>query len=205
MKKVAFLFSGRGSLLTSVQRAIKDCDVDAELSLILTNNHNFSSDDNPIFSNLTTIKVSHRDFMERSEFEDKIAEYLNRSKVDLIILGGFRRIFSPGFVKKFGHKTMNTHPSLLPAFPGDKAQLKALQAGLKVTGATLHFINDEVDAGPIIDQEPVRITSNMTESSLREVIIDAEKEMIYRAVYAFLEGKIELIDNQVIYEECTNV
>ncbi|MEQ1968118.1 phosphoribosylglycinamide formyltransferase [Xenorhabdus nematophila] len=205
MKKIAFLFSGRGSLLSSVQDAIRDTRSQAELGLVLTNNRDFSSEDSPPFVGISVIKVNHRDYIDRSEFEKKISNYLIDTNIDLIILGGFRRIFSPEFVRQFGNKTMNTHPSLLPAFPGDKAQLKALQAGLRITGATLHFINEDVDAGPIIDQEPVRISNGMTESDLREAIINAEKKMIYRAVFAFLEGRIKMTDNRVIYEEDTDI
>ncbi|GLY62499.1 phosphoribosylglycinamide formyltransferase [Pectobacterium carotovorum subsp. carotovorum] len=205
MKSIAFLFSGRGSLLTSVQDAINDANSQARLSLVLTNNQNFFPEDNPIFDGVSVTKISHHEYKERNEFEEKIAEKLNEVDADLIILGGFRRIFSPPFVERFGHKTMNTHPSLLPAFPGDKAQLKALQAGLRITGATLHFINDEVDAGPIIDQEPVRITNGMTESQLREDIVQVEKKMIYNAIRAFLDGKIKIVNDRVSYEGYADV
>lgn len=205
MKKIAFLFSGRGTLLTSVKDAISDACVPAELSLVITNNRDFESAHNPVFSGISVIKVDHKDYDNRDSFEEKIAGYLNSINVDLIILGGFRRIFSSNFVHQFGHKTMNTHPSILPAFPGDKAQLRAINQGVRITGATLHFINDEVDAGPIIDQEPVRIANGMTESDLKEAILLAEKKMIYRAVRAFLEGRITLNEDKVIYEENSHV
>lgn len=205
MKKIAFLFSGRGTLLTSVKDAISDACVPAELSLVITNNRDFESAHNPVFSGISVIKVDHKDYDNRDSFEEKIAGYLNSINVDLIILGGFRRIFSSNFVQQFGHKTMNTHPSILPAFPGDKAQLRAINQGVRITGATLHFINDEVDAGPIIDQEPVRIANAMTESDLKEAILLAEKKMIYRAVRAFLEGRITLNEDKVIYEENSHV
>ncbi|HGB0711319.1 TPA: phosphoribosylglycinamide formyltransferase [Salmonella enterica subsp. enterica serovar Typhimurium] len=200
MKKIAFLFSGRGTLLTSVKNAIADTCIPAELRLVITNNRDFESAHNPVFSGVSVIKVNHQDYENRDSFEKKIADYLNESDVDLIILGGFRRIFSSNFVRQFGHKTMNTHPSILPAFPGDKAQLRAINQGVKISGATLHFINDEVDAGPIIDQEPVRIANGMTENDLKEAILLAEKNMLYRAVRAFIEGRITLDGDKVIYE-----
>ncbi len=106
---------------------------------------------------------------------------------------------------EFGPITMNTHPSLLPALPGDKAQQKALDMGLRITGATLHFINEEVDAGPIIDQEPVRILDGMTESDLRQAIIKIEEKMIYRAVLSFLDGNLKMLGNKVIYKDYMNV
>ncbi|MGM3184873.1 phosphoribosylglycinamide formyltransferase [Dickeya oryzae] len=205
MKRVAFMFSGRGSLLSTVRQAILDSKVTAELSLVITNNADFSATGNAAFDGVSIAKIDHRDFNDRSGFEKAITEKINNSGIDLIILGGFRRIFSPKFVKDFGSKTMNTHPSLLPAFPGDKAQLKALQGGLRITGATLHFINEEVDAGPIIDQEAVRILNGTTESELKELIIFAERKMIYRAVCAFLESRLSIHDNKVVYEGYSDV
>lgn len=204
MKNIAFLFSGRGSLIESVVHAINSVNLEARLSLVLTNNPNFSQNENILFKDIPVIKVCNRDFSNRDDFEKVIVNHLNIAEIDLIILGGFRRILSPNFVKEFGHMTMNTHPSLLPAFPGDKAQLRALESGCKVTGATLHFINDEVDAGPIIDQEPVRINNNMTLDNLRESIIFVEKKMISKAVIAFLEGRLKILGNKVIYEEDKN-
>jgi len=199
MKKIAFLFSGRGTLLTAVKDAVADACVPAQLSLVLTNNRDFEAA--AAFSGISVIKINHQDYESRDSFEKKIADYLNEINVDLIILGGFRRIFSSSFVDLFGHKTINTHPSILPAFPGVKAQLRAINQGVRISGATLHFINDEVDAGPIIDQEPVRITNGMTEIDLKEAILLAEKKMIYRGVRAFIEGRITLNGDKVIYEE----
>ena len=201
MKKIAFLFSGRGTLLTAVKDAVADACVPAQLSLVLTNNRDFEAANTAAFSGISVIKINHQDYESRDSFEKKIADYLNEINVDLIILGGFRRIFSSSFVDLFGHKTINTHPSILPAFPGVKAQLRAINQGVRISGATLHFINDEVDAGPIIDQEPVRITNGMTEIDLKEAILLAEKKMIYRGVRAFIEGRITLNGDKVIYEE----
>ncbi|CAM3463191.1 putative phosphoribosylglycinamide formyltransferase [Xenorhabdus nematophila ATCC 19061] len=200
MKKVAFLFSGRGSLLSSVKNAIENSSNPAELCLIITNNKDFSTKGLSDFDGIKVHKISHLDYSSREGFEQEIADKLEKNESDLIVLGGFRRIFSPEFVKKFGNKTINTHPSLLPAFPGDKAQLRAIESGVRITGATVHFINDEVDAGPIIEQECVRIYNGMTESELREAIINAEKEMMYRVVIAFIDNKLKLENNKVFFE-----
>lgn len=200
MKKIAFLFSGRGTLLTSVENAVYDACVPAELSLVITNNSHFEFGKDSIFSGVSVIKINHHNYEKKEFFEQEIACYLNEFGIDLIILGGFKRVFSSTFVQQFGHKTMNTHPSLIPAFPGDKAQLRAIKQGVKITGATLHFINNDIDAGPIIDQEPVRITKGMSENDLKEAILLVEKKMIYSAVRAFIEGRITLIGDRVFYE-----
>jgi phosphoribosylglycinamide formyltransferase-1 len=205
MKKIAFLFSGRGTLIQSAIRAVQHSQTAAELSVIITNNREFTSVSNPNFSGRKVEVVDHKNFDSRHTFDEHIADILRKNQIDLVILGGFRRIFTKEFSMEFGHKTMNTHPSLLPALPGDKAQQKALDMGLRVTGATLHFINEEVDAGPIIDQEPVRISNGMTESDLRQAIIEVEQKMIYRATLAFLNGKITLSGSRVVYKDYMHV
>lgn len=205
MKKIAFLFSGRGSLIQPVINAVSKSSVLAELSIIITNNSHFTPSSNPLFEGRKIDIINHKDFSSRREFDEIIAGMLRANKINLVILGGFRRIFTKEFSMEFGPITMNTHPSLLPALPGDKAQQKALDMGLRITGATLHFINEEVDSGPIIDQEPVRICNKMTESDLRQAIIEVEKMMIFRAVLAFLGGNLRMSGNRVIYKDYMNV
>ncbi|EGV7467161.1 phosphoribosylglycinamide formyltransferase [Salmonella enterica] len=205
MKKIAFLFSGRGSLIKSVISAADKSPTSAELSVIITNNTKFMPSSNPLFAGRSINVVNHKDFNSRSEFDEHIACVLRANQIDLIILGGFRRIFTKEFATEFGSITMNTHPSLLPALPGDKAQQKALDMGLRITGATLHFINEDVDAGPVIDQEPVRICNDMTENDLRQAIIEVEQKMIYRATLSFLAGNLMISGNKVIYKDYMNV
>lgn len=205
MKRIAFLFSGRGSLIKSVVSAVDNSRTAAELSIIITNNAEFIPASNPLFDGRKVNMVNHKDFSSRSKFDEHIAAILRSNQIDLVILGGFRRIFTKEFATEFGPITMNTHPSLLPALPGDKAQQKALNMGLRITGATLHFINEEVDAGPIIDQEPVRISNGMTESDLRHAIIEVEQKMIYRATLSFLDGNLKMSENKVIYKDYMNV
>lgn len=205
MKKIAFLFSGRGTLIKSVLSAVERSRTIAELSVIITNNTEFIPSSNTFFNGRKVEIVNHKDFRSRSLFDEHIANILRSNQIDLVILGGFRRIFTKEFASEFGPITMNTHPSLLPALPGDKAQQKALDMGLRISGATLHFINEEVDAGPIIDQEPVRICNYMNESDLRQAIIEVEQKMIYRAILSFLDGNLFMSGNGVIYKDYINV
>lgn len=205
MKRIAFLFSGRGTLIQSVVSAVEKSRTTAELSIIITNNTEFIPSSNPLFDGRKVDVINHKHFSSRNKFDEYIAAILRSNQIDLVILGGFRRIFTKEFAAEFGPITMNTHPSLLPALPGDKAQQKALDMGLRITGATLHFINEEVDAGPIIDQEPVRICNGMTESDLRQAIIEVEQNMIYRATLSFLNGNLKMSENRVIYKDYMNV
>ena len=192
-------------MIQSVVSAVEESRTTAMLSIIITNNTDFIASSNPLFYGRKVDVINHKEFSSRSKFDEHIAGILRSNNIDLVILGGFRRIFTEKFAAEFGPITMNTHPSLLPALPGDKAQQKALDMGLRITGATLHFINEEVDAGPIIDQEPVRIFNNMSESDLRQAIIEVEQRMIYRAIQSFLDGNLKISDNRVIYKDYLNV
>ncbi|WPN60555.1 phosphoribosylglycinamide formyltransferase [Pseudomonas sp. P9_31] len=204
MKKIAFLFSGRGSLIDAVKNGIEEAEHAARLALVITNNASFDAGADTRFSDVKVNKVIHSDYPSRAEFEREIAILLEGAQIDVIVLGGFRRIFSPEFVSRFGSRTINTHPSILPAFPGDKAQRRALEAGVKITGATVHFINDEVDAGPIIDQGTVRITSQMTEAMLREEIICVEQSIICTAVAGLIDEQIFVEQGRVVNKGVRN-
>ncbi|WP_063532465.1 phosphoribosylglycinamide formyltransferase [Burkholderia sp. MSMB1589WGS] len=197
MKKIAFLFSGRGSLIGSVVEGVGRSSVPAEVALVITNNKAFPAENGSLAGRFPVSRVLHADFADRESFEAEISRQLDANDIDLIVLGGFRRIFSPAFVDKYGSRTINTHPSILPAFPGDGAQRRALEAGVKVTGATVHFINNEVDAGPIIDQGVVRIAPGMTEQALKEAIIKVEEVIIADAVTNILEDRIAVRDGIV--------
>jgi len=192
MKKIAFLFSGRGSLIKSVVNGAYRSSVPAQVALVITNNKDFPADQGLLDGKFKVNKILHSNYVDRGGFEAEISRQLQAHNIDLIVLGGFRRIFSPAFVDRYGAITINTHPSILPAFPGDGAQRKALEAGVKLTGATVHFINNEVDAGPIIDQGVVRISAGMSEQELREEIIKVEEIIIADTVRNILEGKISV-------------
>lgn len=194
-KNIAFLFSGRGSLLPSVIDGIEKSETNSSLSLVITNNASINEEK---FSRYNFYIVDHKKYKQREDFESEIVKLLNLYEIDLIVLGGFRRIFSSSFVRQYGNITINTHPSILPAFPGDKAQKKAIDYGVKLTGATIHFINDEVDNGPIIDQGIVRINSKTSETELRESIIKVEEHLISKAVSDFLNGYLVIDDNKVV-------
>ncbi|MCP1445067.1 phosphoribosylglycinamide formyltransferase-1 [Pseudomonas sp. GGS8] len=204
MKNIAFLFSGRGSLIDAVKNGIEEAEHAARLALVITNNASFDAGADTRFSDVKVNKVIHSDYPSRAEFEREIAILLEGAQIDVIVLGGFRRIFSSEFVSRFGSRTINTHPSILPAFPGDKAQRRALEAGVKITGATVHFINDEVDAGPIIDQGTVRITSQMTEAMLREEIICVEQNIICTAVAGLIDEQIFVEQGRVVNKGVRN-
>jgi phosphoribosylglycinamide formyltransferase 1 len=197
MKNVAFLFSGRGSLTRSVQLGIAAAASLARLALVISNNPMARREALPLSDTTNFYALNHRNFPTRSAHEEALTELLEGHDIDLIVLGGYRRVFTNSFVEKYGKITMNTHPSLLPAFPGDGAQRMAIEAGVKITGATLHFINEKVDQGPIIAQAAVSISDNTTVDQLRQLIISEEERLITNAVSAFLDDRLSIEGNKV--------
>ncbi|MBD3379718.1 MAG: phosphoribosylglycinamide formyltransferase [Candidatus Omnitrophica bacterium] len=133
----------------------------------------------------------------REEYDRKILAVLREEKIGLVVLAGFMRILSEGFVKEYGGRMINIHPSLLPAFRGTGGIKEAFDYGVKVTGVTVHFVENELDAGPVIMQEPVRVEETDTMESLEEKIHRQEHRMYPEAVRLFVEGRIRLEGRKV--------
>jgi phosphoribosylglycinamide formyltransferase-1 len=139
-----------------------------------------------------TYLICRNNFDTRAEFEADITCALRREKIDLVVLAGFMRILSEEFVKKFEHKIMNIHPSLLPAFKGSNAIRDAMEYGVKVTGVTVHFVDKDMDHGPIILQKAVNIVESDTQDSLAEKIHKVEHQLYPLAIKLFARGKLKV-------------
>jgi phosphoribosylglycinamide formyltransferase-1 len=168
LKNIAFLFSGSDILLGSVIEFCNTTDSGCSLKLIISNNKEANLNSFDVPGNTEFHILNHFDYNIRHEHEDAIENLLIKHEIDLIVLGGYRRVFTERFVNKFGSMIINTHPSILPSFPGDKAQKNAIEYGVRCSGATMHFINNEVDQGPIITQSVVEVEIGITESELRK-------------------------------------
>lgn len=136
--------------------------------------------------------------LEREEFDRKISQVLEERKIDLIVMIGYMRFVSPWFVEKYRNRIMNVHPSLLPAFAGRATNIheEILEHGCKLSGATIHFVDEGADTGPIILQEAVQIVGDETAESLREKVQNLEKQMYPEAIRLFAEGKLIVEDNR---------
>jgi phosphoribosylglycinamide formyltransferase-1 len=146
---------------------------------------------------LPTVLQSPNDFETRDEWSRVLAESVGEFRPDLVVSAGFMRILSPDFVDAFAGRLINLHPALLPSFPGAHGVRDALQHGVKVTGSTIHFIDYEVDHGPIILQEAVTVLEDDTESSLHERIKSVEHRLLPEACRLFLEGRVGVKDGRV--------
>jgi len=199
---LAILVSGRGSNLKAIINAIKlKYITNAKIKIVISNNGNAKALETAHENNIKTQFIAFDKKMSVEEYDKKIIQVLNSHGIVsdncLILLAGYTKILSSTFCKKFKWKIMNIHPSLLPSFKGLHAQKQALEFGAKVTGATVHFVVPELDSGPLILQESVKILSRDTISTLSKKILHKEHQIYPKAVKLFIENKLEIKNNQV--------
>ena len=137
--------------------------------------------------------LDHRSFRSRAEFDDALAERVDEPEpANLVVLAGFMRILGPGFTRRFAGRLINIHPSLLPAFPGLRTHERALEAGVPEHGCTVHFVTEDLDAGPLIEQTRVAVRSDDTAQSLAARVLAEEHRLLPRAVHRFVTGRLRL-------------
>lgn len=187
----AVLISGRGSNLQAILEAEREKKLgEAKIQLIISNKEEAEGLKYSEIFNKKSVVIVRDSFVTKNEFEQKLIQTLRENEIDLIVLAGFMQILSTEFVNLYYGKIINIHPSLLPSFPGLKAQEQALDYGVKVSGCTVHFVNSEIDSGPIILQETIEITEKETEESLSEKILIKEHEALPRAISLISQNKV---------------
>lgn len=196
--RLAVLVSGNGSNLQVFIDAIANGELDAEISLVISDNPDAYALVRAEKSGIVASYVGRKEFASREEYEFKMVEILQEAKVDLILLAGFMRILSPVFISHFPNRMMNIHPSLLPAFPGLDAQGQALTYGAKVTGCTVHFVDEGMDTGPIILQSPVPVVAGDTHEELAKRIQVEEHRTYIEAVRLYRAGCLQVEGRQVM-------
>ena len=195
MTKLAVLCSGRGSDLQSIIDAINAKKFSAEIKVVITDKPNVQALQRAENAGIKNICVDRKLFSSRADFEAEILK--NLAEIDLVVLAGFMRILSPEFVKKFAGRLMNIHPALLPAFPGAHAHRDVLAYGVKVSGCTVHFVDEGTDTGPIILQSAVEVLDNDTEETLAARVLEQEHKIYPQAIKLFVEGKLKIEGRKV--------
>lgn len=190
MTKLAVLCSGRGTDLQSIIDAIKSGTLQAEISIVITDKPNVKALERAELAGIKNICVDRKKFDDRADFETELLK--NLAGIDLVVLAGFMRILSPEFVRKFTGRLMNIHPSLLPSFPGAHAHRDALAYGVKVSGCTVHFVDEGTDSGPIILQAAVEVKDGDTEETLSARILEQEHIIYPKAIQLFVEGRLKI-------------
>lgn len=190
MTKLAVLCSGRGTDLQSIIDAIKAGTLQAEISIVITDKPNVKALERAAVAGIKNICVDRKIFATRADFESELLK--NLAGIDLVVLAGFMRILSAEFVQKFQGRLMNIHPSLLPSFPGAHAHRDALAYGVKVSGCTVHFVDEGTDSGPIILQAAVEVLEDDTEETLSARILEQEHIIYPKAIQLFVEGRLKI-------------
>ncbi len=189
MRTLGILISGRGSNLQAILDAIREGRLGARVGIVISNVAGAPGLERARAAGVPTAVLSHEDFASREEYDEALVERLRAHEVELVCLAGFMRLLSPVFVRSFPGRILNVHPSLLPAFPGLHAQRQALEYGVKVTGATVHVVDEELDHGPILLQRAVPVLEGDDEGSLSARILEQEHRIYPEAIALVLEGK----------------
>jgi phosphoribosylglycinamide formyltransferase-1 len=184
-KRVAILISGRGSNMTALIEAAKAKDYPAEIALVVSNRPNAAGLDRARSCGIPTAVIDHTTFGgDRETFEQALDRQLREQRIDLVCLAGFMRLLTPWFVNRWSGRMLNIHPSLLPQFKGLHTHRRALEAGVKRHGATVHFVVPEMDAGLIVIQDSVAVHENDTEETLAARVLELEHQIYPRALRA---------------------
>jgi phosphoribosylglycinamide formyltransferase 1 len=195
--KLGVLISGNGSNLQSIIDHIEKGSLKAVIKIVISNNPDAYGITRAKKHGIPVVVLKNGDFKSKEEFDLELIRNLESKCVDLVILAGFMRIISPTILKAFPQKIMNIHPALLPSFPGIHGQMQALEYGVKISGCTVHFVDEGVDTGPIIMQKAVQVFDNDTEETLAARILTDEHLIYPQAIQLFAEGKIEIKGRKV--------
>ena len=199
MKKVRLgvLVSGSGTNLQAILNASKKKSYPAEVTVVISNNPDAYAITRAVKAKREAVIISHKDFQDRPSFESALHDTLKRHKVDYVVLAGFMRILSPFFIKKWRHKVINIHPALLPSFPGTHAIQQAYDYGVKLTGVTVHFVDEGTDTGPIILQKALEVKSGKSLKKLEEDIHKIEHKLFPLAIELVSRKKIRHVGRKI--------
>jgi phosphoribosylglycinamide formyltransferase-1 len=195
--------SGRGSNFKNIHDAILAGKINAEIALVFSNRDEAPGLQIARDRNLETLYLNPKLYATREEYDREIIKEVGKRAVDLICLAGYMKVLTPLFCREFRHRIMNIHPALLPSFPGLHVQQKALDWGVKFSGATVHFVAEEVDMGPIIIQAVVPVLQDDTEETLSDRILKEEHKIYPEAVRLFFEGRLEVRGRRVFIREAS--
>jgi phosphoribosylglycinamide formyltransferase-1 len=196
-RRVAVLISGRGSNMQALIEAARAADYPAEIVCVISNVPDAGGLAHAATAGIATETVNHREFSSREAFEAALDARLTARKVELVCLAGFMRLLTAGFVDKWQDRLLNIHPSLLPAFPGLDTHARALVAGVRFTGCTVHFVRPAMDDGPIIVQAAVPILPGDDEAGLAARVLQAEHRAYPLALRLVASGRARVAGNAV--------
>jgi phosphoribosylglycinamide formyltransferase-1 len=193
------LISGRGSNMQALMDAISAGRLRAVVGIVISNRSDAPGLAIAEAAGVETAVLPHRAFANRDEYDQALVQLLKARRVDLVCLAGFMRRLGAAFCDAFPEAVLNVHPSLLPSFPGENAQRQAIAHGVKVSGATVHFVTQELDAGPIVAQRAVEVGEDETEETLSARILAVEHQIFPAAVARVLAGGWQIDGRRVVF------
>ena len=197
-EKIGVLCSGRGSNLASIIEAIECGEIRAEIAVVIADKADAYALERGREKGIPAVAVVYRDYAERADFERALLTELHAHGVTLVVLAGFMRILSPVFVHAYTGRILNIHPALLPSFPGAHAHRDVLAYGVKVSGCTVHFVDEGMDSGPIILQASVPVQEGDTEETLAARVLAQEHRIFPEAIKLYVEGRLRT-DGRKVY------
>ena len=189
-EKIGVLCSGRGSNLASIIAAVERGEIRAEIAVVIADKVDAYALERAREKGIPAVAVVYRDYAERADFERALLTELHAHGVTLVVLAGFMRILSPVFVHAYTGRILNIHPALLPSFPGAHAHRDVLAYGVKVSGCTVHFVDEGMDSGPIILQASVPVQEGDTEETLAARVLAQEHRIFPEAIKLYVEGRL---------------
>jgi phosphoribosylglycinamide formyltransferase-1 len=199
-RRTAVLISGRGSNLEALIEACGRPGASAAIALVVSNRPGAPGREHARAAGIATRVIDHRSFGDRREFEKALHETLESSAIEIVCLAGFMRVLSASFVERWRDRLLNIHPSLLPAFPGLDTHERALEAGVRLHGCTVHFVRAEVDAGPIIVQGAVPVWPGDTAESLAARVLEIEHRCYPLALELIASGRARVVEQRVVID-----
>ena len=198
MKKIVILISGRGSNMEAIIRAQIP---GAEVSAVIANRPDAAGLAFAVDHGIVTQVVDHKAHPSREAFDAALAGAIDAHRPDLVVLAGFMRVLTDAFVEHYAGRLLNIHPSLLPSFPGLHTHRKALEAGVRVHGATVHFVTPTLDCGPVVIQAAVPVLPGDDEAALAARVLEQEHRIYPQAVRWFVEGRLSLVNGRVLVRD----
>ncbi|WP_087630843.1 phosphoribosylglycinamide formyltransferase [Caballeronia telluris] len=198
MKKIVILISGRGTNMEAVVRAAARDGWPAEVRAVVSNRPDAAGLGFAAANGIETAVVDHRDYADRAAFDRALAAAIDQFAPDLVVLAGFMRVLTDGFVDHYAGRMLNVHPSLLPCFPGLRTHQQALDAGVRVHGASVHFVTPTLDHGPIVAQAAVPVMAGDDAAALAARVLAVEHTIYPRAVRWFVEGRLAIDGERVV-------
>ena len=194
---IGVLCSGRGTNLQSIIAAVESGQIPAPIGVVLTDKPGVMALERAEKAGIPHLCINRKECADKQEFEEKLVKELHAHGVTLVVLAGFMRILSPYFVREFKGRILNIHPALLPSFPGAHAHRDVLAYGVKVSGVTIHFVDEGTDSGPIILQAAVPVEDDDTEDTLAARVLVEEHKLYPRAIELYLKGKLKVEGRKV--------